>query len=85
MPIEETNFYQTNDQYGDGVALEVYRGEYQLIAARKQVEDIALEIGADSLSYLSHEGLRESVSAAGLGPCMACFDGKYPVPVEVKP
>ena len=56
----------------------------QLIAAQKQVEDIALEIGADSLSYLSHEGLRESVSGAGLGPCMACFDGKYPVPVEEK-
>ncbi|MCF7807228.1 MAG: amidophosphoribosyltransferase [Candidatus Marinimicrobia bacterium] len=54
----------------------------QLIAARKPVEDIAIEIGADSLTYLSHDGLSESVSRAGLGACMACFDGKYPIPVE---
>lgn len=56
----------------------------QLIAANKPVEDIAIEIGADSLTYLSHKGLSESVSRAGLGPCMACFDGKYPVPIEEK-
>jgi len=54
----------------------------QLIAAHKPVEDIGIEIGADSLSYLSHEGLRDSLSTAGLGTCMACFDGKYPVPIE---
>lgn len=54
----------------------------QLIAARKPVGDIAIEIGADSLSYLSYEGLRASVADAGLGPCMACFDGKYPVAIE---
>jgi len=56
----------------------------QLIAARKPVEDIAIEIGADSLSYLSHAGLNTSLSAASLGTCMACFDGKYPVPIEEK-
>ncbi|NQV16897.1 amidophosphoribosyltransferase [bacterium] len=54
----------------------------QLIAAKKPVEDIAIEIGADSLSYLSNEGLQASLSNAGLGSCMACFDGNYPVPIE---
>jgi len=54
----------------------------KLIAAHKPVEDIAIEIGADSLSYLSHEGLNASLAGAGLGTCMACFDGKYPVSVE---
>jgi len=54
----------------------------QLIASRKPVGDISIEIGADSLTYLSHDGLSESLSKAGLGTCMACFDGKYPVPVE---
>lgn len=54
----------------------------QLIASKKPVGDIAIEIGADSLTYLSHEGLRDSLSRASLGTCMACFDGKYPVPVE---
>ncbi len=54
----------------------------QLIASNKPVGDIAIEIGADSLSYLSHAGLNSSLSKAGLGTCMACFDGKYPVPVE---
>ncbi|MEA3288486.1 MAG: amidophosphoribosyltransferase [Candidatus Marinimicrobia bacterium] len=54
----------------------------QLIASNKPVGDIAIEIGADSLSYLTHAGLSSSLSKAGLGTCMACFDGKYPVPVE---
>ena len=54
----------------------------QLIAAKKPVEDIGIEIGADSLSYLSHDGLHECLKKSGLGTCMACFDGKYPVPVE---
>ena len=53
----------------------------KLIAARKPVEDIGIEIGADSLSYLSHEGLEASLAGSGLGTCMACFDGKYPVPI----
>ena len=54
----------------------------KLIAAKKPVEDIGIEIGADSLSYLSHAGLADCLKKAGLGTCMACFDGKYPVPVE---
>jgi amidophosphoribosyltransferase len=51
----------------------------QLIAANKTVEEIREYIGADSLAYLSLEGLRK---AAGDGDehlfCTACYTGKYP-------
>jgi amidophosphoribosyltransferase len=51
----------------------------QLIAANKTVEEIREYIGADSLAYLSLEGLRK---AAGEGDehfyCTACYTGKYP-------
>jgi amidophosphoribosyltransferase len=51
----------------------------QLIAANKSVEAIREYIGADSLAYLSLEGLRK---AAGEGDepsyCTACYTGKYP-------
>jgi amidophosphoribosyltransferase len=51
----------------------------QLIAANKSVEEIREYIGADSLAYLSLEGLRK---AAGEGEeriyCTACYTGKYP-------
>src|SRR5205085_11161813 len=51
----------------------------QLIAANKTVEEIREYIGADSLSYLSVEGLKK---ACGEGVktsyCTACYTGKYP-------
>ena len=57
------------------------RGE--LIAARQSVEDIRQHIGADSLGYLSLEGLQR---ALGLGKptCLACFNGDYPVSVQTE-
>jgi len=62
----------------------------QLIAANKSVEEIREYIGADSLAYLSLEGLRK---AAGEGEeriyCTACYTGKYPTKLidveEIKP
>jgi amidophosphoribosyltransferase len=51
----------------------------QLIAASKSVDEIREYIGADSLAYLSLEGLKK---AAGEGEkttyCTACYTGKYP-------
>lgn len=57
------------------------RGE--LIAARQSVEEIRRHIGADSLGYLSIEGLQR---ALGLGKptCLACFTGDYPVSVQTE-
>jgi amidophosphoribosyltransferase len=51
----------------------------QLIAANKTVEEIRAYIGADSLAYLSLEGMKK---ACGEGItttyCSACYTGKYP-------
>ena len=53
----------------------------ELIGADLAVEEICAYVGADSLGYLSLEGM---VAAAG-GPkesfCRACFDGEYPIDV----
>lgn len=53
----------------------------QLIAATKSVEEIALQIGVDSLAYLSWEGM---LTATGEDPqsfCSACFTGDYPIAI----
>jgi amidophosphoribosyltransferase len=51
----------------------------ELIAARLSVDEIAQHIGADSLGYLSLEGLSEAVGMERSGHCKACFSGEYPV------
>jgi len=53
----------------------------ELIAARHSLEDICRFIGADSLGYVSMEGLLAAVSEPGRY-CTACFSGDYPEPVE---
>jgi amidophosphoribosyltransferase len=50
----------------------------QLIAARQTEKEINEFVGADSLRYLSLEGLLAAVNGEGGGYCAACFDGKYP-------
>lgn len=55
----------------------------ELVAATKSVEEIRQMIGADSLHFLSLEGLKQSITA--LDPelmCCACFDGVYPLQQE---
>jgi amidophosphoribosyltransferase len=49
----------------------------ELIAYSNEIEDICAHIGADSLGYLSLEGLKKA--AGGKGYCTACFDGDYPI------
>ncbi len=51
----------------------------ELIAARMEVDEIARYIGADSLGYLSVEGLLKAVGTGDRGHCRACFTGEYPV------
>jgi amidophosphoribosyltransferase len=53
----------------------------QLIAATKSVEDIAAQIGVDSLAYLSWEGMLKATGEDPESFCSACFTGDYPVPV----
>lgn len=54
-----------------------------LIAARKTVEEIRDIIGADSLCYLSLDGLLEAVGGEDIY-CTGCFDGNYPIEVNNK-
>ena len=53
-----------------------------LIACRKSIEEIAEEIGVDSLGYLSVGGVKEIASVnEKSGFCTACFDGNYPTEI----
>lgn len=56
----------------------------ELIAARlHDIKDIARELTADSVGYLSIDGMHRVVSQGpGNGWCDACFSGRYPVPPE---
>ena len=58
----------------------------QLIAATKSVEEIEVQLGADSLAYLSWEGMLEATGAETSTFCSACFTGDYPIdiPSQVK-
>ncbi len=49
-----------------------------LIASRMTVEEICDFIGADSLGYLSLEGMRASIGLDDSTTCSACWTGKYP-------
>ncbi len=54
----------------------------ELVACRMEVPEIGRFVGADSIGYLSVEGMHEAVAAGGTpeaGWCDACFTGRYPV------
>jgi len=57
---------------------------HELIAARKTVPEIRDFIGADSLGYLSIDGLVKAVALPRDIFCMACFTGDYPIPVQLE-
>ncbi len=56
----------------------------ELLAANNTLEDIRTFVGADTLGYLSVEGLLEVVGGTKGGFCDACFTGNYPVPVQLE-
>jgi len=56
----------------------------ELLAANMSVKEICDFIGADSLGFLSPEGLIKSVSGNESQYCMGCFTGKYPIPVQLE-
>lgn len=56
----------------------------ELIAAQKSIPEICKYIGADSLGYLSIEGLVRAVGLPRDTFCLACFTGDYPVPVQLE-
>jgi len=52
----------------------------EMIAHGRTVEEISDELGADSLHYLSLEGVYEAVGVSRDAHCDACFSGDYPLP-----
>jgi amidophosphoribosyltransferase len=54
----------------------------QLIASRMTVRQIEKFIGADSLAYLSLDGLIKASRIKSNKLCISCFTGKYPMPVQ---
>jgi amidophosphoribosyltransferase len=53
----------------------------ELIAAGLETEEIRRSIGADSLGYVSMEGLIAATTIAEDKLCTACFSGKYPIKI----
>lgn len=54
----------------------------QLIAANMPLADVAQHIEADSLAYLSHEGLYQALGFPESELCTGCITGRYPVPIQ---
>ncbi|MFB3098324.1 MAG: amidophosphoribosyltransferase, partial [Dehalococcoidia bacterium] len=57
---------------------------HELIGANKTIPEIRELIGADTLGFLSIEGLLQVVGGDRGGFCDACFTGNYPVPVQLE-
>jgi amidophosphoribosyltransferase len=53
----------------------------ELIASGLDVEGVRRSIGADTLGYVSLEGLIAASEQPRTRLCMACFDGTYPIPL----
>ena len=64
-----------------GVDMATYR---ELLAAQKTIPEIKDFIGADSLCYLSVEGLIKAVALPRDTFCLACFTGDYPIPIQIE-
>lgn len=72
-PVKFPDFYGINTP-----------NQKELIAAVKNIDQIAKELGVDSLHYLSMEGLLRAVGLPENLLCTACFTGKYPVSIGEK-
>jgi amidophosphoribosyltransferase len=57
---------------------------HELIASRMTIPQIRDFIGADSLGYLSIEGLIKAVGLSRQSFCLACFTGEYAMPVQLE-
>lgn len=54
----------------------------QLIAATHKVDDIRQLIGADTLAYVSIDGMVRAIGHAKPDLCLGCVTGEYPVPIK---
>jgi amidophosphoribosyltransferase len=56
----------------------------KLMAASHGLDEICRYLNADSLGYLSEEGMVRATGLPRQGFCMACYNGKYPVPYDAE-
>ncbi len=54
----------------------------ELMAANFSLDKMTEMLGADSLNYLSLDGMLDATGLSSDTVCMACFDGKYPIPYK---
>ncbi|GAA1023984.1 amidophosphoribosyltransferase [Acrocarpospora pleiomorpha] len=54
----------------------------ELIAGSLTVDEICQSLGADSLGYISLDGLTRATTIPAGRLCRACFDGNYPIPID---
>jgi amidophosphoribosyltransferase len=51
----------------------------EMIAHERSVDEVAQELGCDSLAYISLQGVYEAIGGERANHCDACFSGEYPV------
>ena len=56
----------------------------ELVAGKREVEEVQKIIDVDSLGYLSLDGTLESTSETAEKHCTACFSGEYPIEMKGK-
>ena len=54
----------------------------EMVAHERTIDEIAEEVGADSLAYLSLDGVYEAIDTPPEDHCDACFTGRYPLGQE---
>jgi amidophosphoribosyltransferase len=54
----------------------------KLMAANYSIDEIRKYLNADSLAYLSIDGLVKATDLPGQAFCLACYNGDYPVPYD---
>jgi amidophosphoribosyltransferase len=59
-----------------------FQSEKELIANGRSVEQVREHLGVDSLGYLSLKGMINCAPNGENHYCTACFDRRYPVPIE---
>lgn len=55
-----------------------------LVAAVHSIDEMCQMVGADSLGFISVEGLVKSIEIVDDALCTACFNGNYPMPVPIE-
>lgn len=54
----------------------------ELIASIKNIEEVRKKLGADSLKYLSIDGLQQAIEKDEKQLCLGCLTENYPIPLE---